>query len=213
MKKYLFSFLSGLVLCAALVSWADHRVGKIAEDYVQDNPEKLPPVKTALLLGTSRLLSDGRLNAYFYNRTEAALQLYRSGRIRYVLISGDNSRKGYNEPQDMKDELVSKGIPDTAIYLDFAGFRTYDSVVRAWKIFDQERFIVVSQEFHNERAVFIARSLGLEAYGYNAQDVSAYMGFKTNMRELLARVKVFLDLLWGQEPHFLGEKIPIGTAG
>jgi SanA protein len=127
------------------------------------------------------------------------------------VISGDNGRQGYNEPQEMKEELVKLGVPPDKIYLDYAGFRTYDSVCRLRDIFGQRSFTVISQEFHNRRAVFIAHSLGLKAVGFNAKDVDAYMGFKTQAREKLARVKMFVDLLIHTKPKYLGSKIEIGS--
>jgi SanA protein len=104
---------------------------------------------------------------------------------------------------------MKAGIPDSVIYLDYAGFRTFDSMIRAKEIFGQNKFIVVSQKFHNERAIFIARKYNMEVYGYNAEDVNAASGFKTKVRELFARVKVFIDVYSGKKPKFLGEKITI----
>ncbi|HNX59593.1 MAG TPA: ElyC/SanA/YdcF family protein, partial [Spirochaetota bacterium] len=108
-----------------------------------------------------------------------------------------------------KDELLSAGIPESRIFLDYAGFRTYDSIYRMDKIFGQKSFTVISQRFHNQRAVYIARSLGLRASGFNAADVDAYYGFRTNVREKFARVKVFIDFATGKKPKFLGEPIEI----
>lgn len=126
-----------------------------------------------------------------------------------VVISGDNSRKGYNEPEDMKSELMLRGIPEDKIYLDYAGFRTLDSVVRMEKIFGQKSFTIISQKFHNQRAIYIAHAKGLQVVGYNAEDVNAYSGFKTQLREKFARVKLFLDLWTGKNPKFLGEPVII----
>lgn len=109
----------------------------------------------------------------------------------------------------MKHALVKQGIPEKFIYLDYAGFRTFDSMIRAKEIFNQDSFVVISQKFHNERAVYIVRNNGVIAFGYNAEDVSAYNGFLTNIRELFARVKVFLDIFFGVKPTYLGEKIRI----
>lgn len=181
-----------------------------SQPFIESSVSRVPKVKVGLLLGTSKLLRNGYNNAYFFNRIDAAVALYKSGKIKYILVSGDNGSESYNEPQDMKEELMLRGIPASAIYLDFAGFRTLDSVVRAKKIFGQASYIVISQEFHNERAVFIARKMGIEAYGFNAEDVKAYMGFKTKVREVFARTKVFVDFLFGVEPKFLGEKVEIG---
>ncbi|MNE57084.1 vancomycin high temperature exclusion protein [compost metagenome] len=154
-------------------------------------------------------MAGGYRNDYFYNRIDAAVALYKSKKISHIIVSGDNSAINYNEPKDMKDELLKKGIPDSAIVLDHAGFRTFDSVIRANEVFGQNTFIVISQKFHNERAIYIARKNNIDAYGFNAQDVDAYKGFKTKNREYLARVKVFLDLWLGTTPRFLGEKVEI----
>lgn len=126
-----------------------------------------------------------------------------------VVISGDNSREGYNEPEDMKSELMLRGIPEDKIYLDYAGFRTLDSVVRMEKIFGQKSFTIISQKFHNQRAIYIAYAKELQVVGYNAEDVNAYSGFKTQLREKFARVKLFLDLWTGKNPKFLGEPVII----
>jgi SanA protein len=137
------------------------------------------------------------------------VELYKKSKIKYVIISGDNSKSTYDEPTDMKNELVKRGIPESVIFLDYAGFRTFDSVIRAQKVFSQTEFTVISQQFHNERAIVIARHYGIKAIGYNAKDVTAYNGFKTKVREKFARVKLFLDFIIGNEPKFLGKKIEI----
>jgi SanA protein len=109
----------------------------------------------------------------------------------------------------MKAELVRNEIPDSLIYLDYAGFRTLDAVVRARDVFGQTSFVVISQQFHNQRAVYLARAFGINAFGYNAKDVPASMGFRTKVREFFARDKMFLDLFFGVKPRFAGEKIVI----
>lgn len=169
----------------------------------------VPQNKTGLLLGTSKYLRSGKVNLYFEYRIQATEKLYKSGKIQAVVISGDNSRKDYNEPLDMKTELVKRGIPENKIYLDYAGFRTFDSVYRMKEIFGQESFTLISQQFHNQRAVYIANSLGLKAIGFNARDVNAYSGFRTKVREKLARVKMFIDIVMDKKPKYLGEKIAV----
>ncbi len=199
-----------LILTGALfVFWSNYRIEKDTAEFVTFDISKLPTEKTGLLLGTSKTLKDGRKNLYFYYRIDAAEALYKAGKIKYMLISGDNSTKNYSEPEDMQAELVARGIPQDKIFLDFAGFRTLDSVVRAKEIFGQNSFIVISQKFHNERAVFIAQKFGIRAYGVNAKDVNKYAGFKTKIREKFARAKVFVDLIFGVKPKFAGEKVVI----
>lgn len=204
-KFFLLLFVAGIIF----IAWANYSIKKESDPYVSYQVKDLPAAKTALLLGTSKTLNNGFPNAYFYNRIYAAVELYKSGKIQYIIVSGDNSRKDYNEPEDMQLALMEHGIPQDKIFLDFAGFRTLDSVVRAKEIFGQKKIIIVSQKFHNERAVFLARQNGMEAFGFNAEDVNKYAGFKTNMREYLAKAKAYWDLIFGIEPKFGGDKVLI----
>lgn len=192
-----------------MIIYADYTVNNIAGQYIFNNHETIPKNKTALLLGTNKTLKSGNPNEYFYNRIEATANLYKTGKIRKVVVSGDNRKKNYNEPEDMKTELIKRGVDSKDIFLDYAGFRTFDSVYRMKAIFGQQEFTIISQEFHNKRALFIAHKLGLNAIAYNAIDVSKYMGFKTQMREKLARVKMLLDFVFNTQPKFLGEKVII----
>ena len=198
-----------LGISVLFVWWANHKIETETKNFVSYDIQKLPNEKVGLLLGTSKILKSGWKNLYFFNRIDAAEQLYKSGKIKYILISGDNSTKNYSEPEDMQAELLKRGIPADKIVLDFAGFRTLDSVVRAKEIFGQNSFIIISQKFHNERAVFLAQHYGIKAYGFNAKDVNKYFGFKTKVREYFARAKVFVDFLLGVEPKFGGEKVEI----
>lgn len=182
---------------------------KKSSAYCFDSVGEVPHNHVGLLLGTSPILRNENVNLYFKYRIEAAAQLYHSGKIKYLLVSGDNSRSEYNEPLEMKNALIDKGIPKHAIYLDYAGFRTLDSVVRAKEIFGQDGFTIISQKFHNERAIYLARRYDIKAVGFNASDVSTYNGLKTKIREWLARVKVFIDFAMNKQPKFLGEKIEI----
>jgi len=204
-KIFLLLFVAGIIF----IIWSNFTINNQTEDYVTSNISTLPGEKTGLLLGTSKTLSNGNPNAYFFNRTEAAAELYKSGKIKNIIVSGDNSKKDYNEPEEMKNELIKAGVPADKIFEDFAGFRTLDSVLRAKEIFGQNSYIIISQRFHNERAVYLARKNGIEAWGYNAADVNKYAGLKTNAREKLARAKVFWDFMFGVEPKFGGEKILI----
>ena len=208
-KKFLF-LIAALFSIVIIITFAiDNKVSKDTRNDLFSEINLIPKNKVALLLGTSKFLSGGRPNQYFRNRIDATLNLYNNGKIQKIVISGDNSRKDYNEPQDMKNELVKKGIPANNIYLDYAGFNTYDSVIRMREIFSQNSFTVISQEFHNERAIYIAKSLEMKVIGFNAKDVDVYNGFKTKVREKLARVKMFLDIFTNRNPKFLGKKIQI----
>ncbi|MPS63522.1 MULTISPECIES: ElyC/SanA/YdcF family protein [unclassified Chryseobacterium] len=204
-KFFLLLFVAGIIF----IAWANYSIKKDSNDSVSNYLEEVPKTKVALLLGTSKSLSNGQPNAYFYNRIQATVDLYKSGKIQYIIVSGDNSRKDYNEPEDMQQELIKSGIPQDRIFMDHAGFRTLDSVVRAKDIFGQNKLVIISQKFHNERAVFLAQQNGMDAFGYNAADVNKYTGFKTNVREYFAKAKAYWDLIFGVEPKFGGEKVLI----
>jgi SanA protein len=177
-----------------------------------DAQEKVPVLPVALVLGCSPLIQ-GRPNLFFQYRMAAAAELYHAGKVRALIVSGDNGSKDYDEPTAMKAALEKLGVPAAAVHCDYAGFRTLDSVARAWSVFGQKRFLVISQRFHNERAVFIARRHGLEAHGYNAQDVAGGAGMKTHLREYLARVQSVLDVtLLGTKPKFGGPPVKLTDA-
>ncbi len=202
-------FLLSSELLILLFVWANFRVLVVSHSYVSDKVSALPEVKVGIVPGTIRYLASGSPNLYFSYRIDAAVKLYESGKISHLLISGDNGRKGYNEPLDMKNALMEQGIPESVITLDYAGFDTYDSMIRAREVFGQDQFIVISQEFQNERAIYIARRFGIEAFGFNARDVTQYGGFRTKVRETLARVKAFVEVQLGVKPTYLGEKVLI----
>ncbi|PIF44127.1 SanA protein [Chryseobacterium sp. 52] len=204
-KIFLLLLAAGIIF----IAWANYSIKKESSAFLSYLATDVPETKTALLLGTGKTLSNGMPNAYFDNRIQAAIDLYKSGKVKYIIVSGDNSSKDYNEPEDMQLALMKYGIPKDHIIMDHAGFRTLDSVIRAKDIFGQHKLVIISQKFHNERAVFLARKNGMEAFGYNAADVNKYAGLKTNLREYLAKAKVYWDLVFGVEPKFGGEKIEI----
>lgn len=213
MRRF-FKFLAwGFVLSLALVVLCGVRVERSAAARTFSAASAVPAgIKVALVLGCSKTLPDGRSNRFFGKRIAAAAQLYHTGKCRALIVSGDNSVKGYDEPTDMRDALVAAGVPADSIHCDYAGFRTLDSVVRAQKIFGQSRLIIVSQRFHNERAIYLARSHGIDAYGFNAADavLSAPLRLKNQAREALARVQAVLDIhLLRTQPKFLGPPVVI----
>jgi len=169
----------------------------------------IPHRGVGLVLGCSRQLADGRGNLFFAYRINAAAQLFHARKIDAIIVSGDNHRVGYDEPTDMKDALVAAGVPPERIYCDYAGFRTLDSVVRAKAIFGQTDITVISQQFHNQRAIYIARRRGIDAIGFNAREVDAHNSARTKFREHFARVKTVLDMLLGKHPKFYGPPVEI----
>lgn len=198
-----------IILCLGIVSnnyWYVHN----AKDRVYSKVNEVPKNKVGLLLGTSKYVAQGRVNLYYAHRIDAAVALYKAGRIEYILISGDNGNANYDEPTTFKNDLIIRGIPEDKIILDFAGFRTLDSVVRAKEIFGQHSYTIISQKFHNERAIFLADHLDVDAIAYNAKDVGKRYGLKIKVREFLARAKSSLDVVFNVKPKFLGEQIKIG---
>ena len=178
--------------------------------YSFDRLDRIPAVYCAILLGTSKYLRGGTKNLYYIYRINAAIKLYKSGKYRKIIVSGDNRTRQYNEPITMKQDLIKAGVRKEDIICDFAGFRTLDSIIRFKKVFGRQRGLVVSQKFHNERALYIGRAYGIELYGYNAPDVGLRSGLKVRLREVLSRVMCVLDVeLLHTDPKFLGKKINI----
>lgn len=177
----------------------------LAEPFVHSRIQELPAAKVGLVLGCAERMPDGRRNAFFVNRMAAAGELYRSGKVAYLLLSGDNSRADYDEPNDMRRSLEHLGVPASRLVLDHAGFRTLDSVVRAKEVFGLTRLIVVSQHFHNVRAVYLARAHGIEAYAFDARDVTGVGGAWPKLREVASRIFAVLDVrLLETTPRFSG---------
>ena len=201
----------GVVLAIGLVVLCGVTVQHSAAERTFAEVAAVPSgIKVALVLGCSKKLPDGRSNRFFGKRIEAAAQLFEAGKCRALIVSGDNSVAGYDEPTDMKDALVAAGVPADKIHCDYAGFRTLDSVVRAQKVFGQSQVIIVSQRFHNERAIYLARSMGMDAYGFNAADavLSTPLRLKNQAREALARVQAVLDIhVFRTQPKFLGPTV------
>ncbi|MFF1834126.1 vancomycin high temperature exclusion protein [Streptomyces sp. NPDC058231] len=183
----------GLAPATWLYTTADARVRTTAE---------APAQQVAVVFGAG--LRDGKPSAYLANRLRAAAELYRDGKVRVVLVTGDNSREDYDEPDAMRAFLVAHGVPDRRVVSDFAGFDTWDSCVRAKKIFGVDRAVLVSQGFHIRRAIALCRAAGIDAYGVGVDarhDVTWYYG---GTREMFAAGKAALDVVFRPDPHFLG---------
>ncbi|MBX9852442.1 MAG: YdcF family protein [Cytophagaceae bacterium] len=179
------------------------------EDNIYFSPEKIPANDVALVLGTSKYSRSGRSNLFFKYRIEAAVKLYKAGKVKHFILSGDSSAY-YNEPKDMKKALLAYGIPVSAITLDKFGLRTFDSVVRSKKVFQQRRLTIITQEFHSYRALFISRYYGIDAVAFTTEQVPKAFSLTTLTREYFARCKAIVDLyLLNKEPKFLGEEIDI----
>lgn len=176
-------------------------------DFIYDDPAHVPVLDVAVLLGTSPYTHTGNRNLLFVNRMKAAAELYDRHLVRHILVSGANPSKAYNEPRKMYQALRRRGVPDDAITLDYAGFRTLDSVVRAHKVFGLDSFVIVTQRYHEYRALFLARQKGLSVVGYTWPGEDWRQSLRTEAREYLARIKAVLDLyVLHTKPHFLGKK-------
>lgn len=210
LRKLCLWTLAVVLVLAGAVLYCNIRITTYSSPYIYDDVGDVPHRHAALLLGTSPKMPGGNRNKYFVYRIEACAELYRSGKVDRIIVSGDHRHKSYNEPEAMRRALIEKGVPAKVIFLDHAGLRTLDSVVRAREVFGQQSYIIVSQRFHNERGVFIARKKGIDAIAYDARDARLKYGYKTRAREILARCKVFLDLFGGVKPRHLGEPVDIG---
>ena len=190
----------------ALIGVAYIVIGIVSHAYIIENQNDLPVTQTALVLGAG-LLSNGDLSTIFKDRIDTALSLYKNGNVKKILITGDDGTPFHNEVTPARNYLLEKGVASDNIFLDHAGFDTYSSMYRARDIFEVQSVTIITQSFHLPRAIFIARILGLEAYGTPA-DQNEY-SYKNNLRELLANVRALYDLLRNRMPHYLGDPVPI----
>jgi SanA protein len=210
MKRRYFKLLGLLPLIGLLtLIVCNYTINRAAEGRTYSTIESVPKNRVGLVLGTSKRRANGQPNPYYTYRIDATIALFKAGKIDFVLVSGDNGTIYYNEPTTIKKDLVQGGIPENRIFLDYAGFRTLDSMVRAKEVFGLDQVTVISQKFHNERAIYLAEKKGLHAIGFNATDVSGQPGLKVKLREYFARVKVFIDLVFNTQPKFFGDTIEI----
>lgn len=179
-----------------------------SHDRVAAVVEAVPVTRVALVLGTSRTLQSGRTNMHWKGRMDAAAALWKAGKVRQILVSGDNRRTNYNEPRDMRDGLVERGVPVEMITLDYAGLRTLDSVIRAQEIFDVQECVIVSDDFHLPRALWLADRRGIRVTGFHGPALSWDLSGKTRVREWLARMNAALEeWVLGTEATHYGEKV------
>jgi SanA protein len=191
----------------AIVSIANWWIIRKTTTNLYFNSSVIPENEVGLVLGTSKYNKKGNANKFFENRIQAAANLYHSGKIKHIIVSGDNRELNYNEPRDMRRALIKKDVPESAITLDFAGFRTLDSVVRSKKVFGQNKITIISQKFHTQRALFIASYYGIDAVGYCAVDPPESALYTSYFREFFARFKAVLDLYVIKiKPKFLGKQ-------
>ena len=160
-----------------------------------DDIKLLPYNDAALVLGTNEFIDERRPNPYFFNRIDAAFELYAQKKVKYLILSGYDKRRDHSESEQMKQALLRKGIPESDIRIDLSSYRTLDSIIRSKKIFNQDKITIVSQKFHNFRALYLAKQFDIDAVAYNAKNSSAYRRNKIIVREYLARCKAVIDIL------------------
>lgn len=207
MKKIVWLF----VLLVLGIYFLDQYIAYQSKSAIYESIEKLPSKKVAMVLGTAKYAVGGGKNYFYTYRIRATAALWKAGKVKAILVSGDNGTNNYDETTRMYKDLIKEGVPAQYIAKDHAGFRTLDSVVRAKAIFGLEDYIIVSQKFHLERALYIAKAKGQKAIGYAAKDIAGTKAaYKMMGREYLARVKAFLDLyILGTEPRFYGKKVRV----
>lgn len=200
-RRLVQGVMAGCVLALLPVTWlyvsTAGRLRTVAD---------VPRADVAVVFGAG--LWDGEPSPYLANRLNAAATLYKEGRVKVVLVTGDNSRKDYDEPDAMRTYLTAHGVPGRRIVSDYAGFDTWDSCVRAKKIFGVDRAVLISQGFHIRRAVALCEAAGVTSYGVGVDakhDVTWYYG---GTREVFAAGKAALDALFEPNPRFLGKKEP-----
>ncbi|ORM52835.1 vancomycin high temperature exclusion protein [Pantoea conspicua] len=208
LKRVFIGLLFIILLMVATALGLDRWISWKTAPLIYENVSSLPHRQVGVVLGTAKYYRTGVINQYYLYRMQGALNAYNSGKVNYLLLSGDNALQSYNEPMTMRRDLIKAGVDPADIVLDYAGFRTLDSIVRTRKVFDTNDFIIITQRFHCERALFIALQLGIQAQCYAVPSPKNMLSVR--FREVGARLGALADLfLLKREPRFLGPLVPI----
>lgn len=210
MRIFKWILWSTFLILAGVIS-IDLYVSNDSKKEIYSDIQKVPPKKAALVLGTAKYMIGGGKNYFYTYRIRAATALFKAGKVKAIVVSGDNSTKYYNETSKMQKDLIKAGVPRKYIKIDPLGVRTLDSVVRAEAIFDLKDYIIVSQKFHLQRALFIAKAKGQKVIGFAAKDIpGTAAAYRMKLREYLARSKAFLDVyIFQTMPKFDGKKVKV----
>jgi SanA protein len=203
------AFVATVIVITLLAAMANQVMASWGKAFATDDAARLPQVDVALVLGTLPYDPPGRLNPWLSRRLGAAVELWQAGKVKYLIVSGNRESDSYDEPTVMRDVLVARGVPANVIYRDFAGFRTVTSVARARDIYQQKRLIIVSQRDHLDRAIFLARHMGVEAWGYDALGSAPFMLLRS-LRGKLTVIYAYWDLVIGPRPA-AGPRVAIGA--
>ena len=208
LKRVFIGLLFIILLMVATALGLDRWISWKTAPFIYENVSSLPHRQVGVVLGTAKYYRTGVINQYYLYRMQGALNAYNSGKVNYLLLSGDNALQSYNEQMTMRRDLIKAGVDPADIVLDYAGFRTLDSIVRTRKVFDTNDFIIITQRFHCERALFIALQLGIQAQCYAVPSPKNMLSVR--FREVGARLGALADLfLLKREPRFLGPLVPI----
>jgi len=207
-KRLLLGFTGIIILMLVVAIGLDRWMSWKTKDFIYDEVQELPHRQVGVVLGTAKYYRAGVPNQYYHYRIQGAINAYNSGKVKYLLLSGDNAQQSYNEPMTMRRDLMAAGVPSSDIVLDYAGFRTLVSIVRTRKVFDTNDFIIITQRFHCERALYIALHMGIQAQCFAVPSPKDIMTVR--VREIFARLGALTDLyILKREPRFLGPLIPI----
>ncbi|KAA6101932.1 MULTISPECIES: outer membrane permeability protein SanA [unclassified Pantoea] len=208
LKRVFFGLFIIILLVMATALGLDRWISWRTAPFIYEDVASLPHRQVGVVLGTAKYYRTGVINQYYLYRIQGALNAYNSGKVNYLLLSGDNALQSYNEPMTMRRDLIKAGVDPSDIVLDYAGFRTLDSIVRTRKVFDTNDFIIITQRFHCERALYIAQHLGIQAQCYAVPSPKNMLSVR--FREVGARLGALADLhLMKREPRFLGPLVPI----
>ncbi|MEE6031308.1 YdcF family protein [Avibacterium paragallinarum] len=194
-------------MCVFVLVLIDQAIGFYVRQGIYTDINKLPYRPYGLVLGTSKYFAKNTPNLFYSYRLNAASELFKERKVDYLLLSGDNRTVEYNEPRTMFKDLKKMGVPEEYMYRDYAGFRTLDSVIRADQVFKAHSITIITQRFHCERALFIAKYHNIDAICFVAEYPSGYNFVR--FREFFARVQAVVDLLSEKEPRFLGKPEPL----
>lgn len=211
-KRKILSFsIITLIIIISLISISLLWINLTTKNKIYSNTENLPFNSVGLIPGCNKYIAQGVINQYYQLRIDAGVKLYNQGKIDYILVSGDNAHASYDEPREMRNSLVEAGIPNDKIISDYAGFRTLDTIVRAKEVFQLDKVTFISQNFQNQRGVFIGNKRDIDVIAFDAENADLIHSFKTLFREIFAKVKMLIDIyITDKEPKFLGDLIIIG---
>lgn len=211
-NKLVIAIVTLIILGIIAVFGINQYVKSVANKNIIQEVEKANKSDAILVLGC-QVMEDGSLSLMLKDRLDKAVELYKQGIAEKIIVSGDHGREQYDEVNAMKSYLIENEIPSENIFMDHAGFSTYESLYRADYIFKVEKLTVVTQEYHLYRAVYIGNKLGIETYGVPAAKTAYYGQTSREIREILARDKDFVKCIFKSKPTYLGESIPVSGNG